>query len=76
MRKRERSRKRGFSILCEEWVLPRKDKGKKKKRRREESETLRKCTKKKWQKKVEVKKREVGVKECGTRSDEGKKINK
>ena len=47
MRKRERSRKRGFSILCEEWVLPRKDKGKKKKKRREESETLRKCTKKK-----------------------------
>ena len=35
LRERERSRKRGFSILCEEWVLPRKDKEKK----REEFET-------------------------------------
>ena len=40
MRKRERSRKRGFSILCEEWVLPRKDKGKKKKK---EEKSLRHC---------------------------------
>ena len=64
MTKRERNRKRGFSILCEEWVLPRKDKDQKKKK------------KKRKQKKVEVKKREVGARECGTRSDEEKKINK
>ena len=57
------------SGCCQEKI-----RGKKKKRRREESETLRKCTKKKKkQKKVEVKKRVVGVRECGTRSDEEKK---
>ena len=58
------------SGCCQEKI-----RGKKKRRRREESETLRKCTKKKKkeQKKVEVKKRVVGVRECGTRSDEEKK---
>ena len=56
-------------------MLPRKDKEKKKKK---EEKSLRhqvhKCTKNK--KKVEVKKREVGVREYRTRSDEEKKINK
>ena len=76
---RERSRKRGFSILCEEWVLPRKDKEKKKKKKKRRVWDTKCASAQKIKKKAKEsggKKREVGVRECGTRSDEEKEINK